>query len=77
MTDRSVAAHLRIATWNCAGGLDRKWAHLEALEADLMIVQECGPDSLALASERGWTALWSPAKDRGLATLFARPGWKL
>jgi exonuclease III len=32
---------IRIVSWNCNGGLRKKFQHLDALEADILIVQEC------------------------------------
>ena len=75
-SDELAGVLMRIATWNCAGQLESKWASLEVLNTDLVIVQECGPDSLQTARERGWTALWTGVSSKGLG-LFARPGWGL
>ena len=65
---------MRIATWNCAGQIEQKWPSLESLGADLVIVQECGPESPQTAQEHGWQALWTGTGSKGLG-LFARPGW--
>ena len=67
---------MRVATWNCEGGLDRKWTTFDSLNADLAIVQECGPGTPQLAQEHGWQALWTGINAKGIG-LFARPGWTL
>jgi exodeoxyribonuclease-3 len=69
-------ALMRVATWNCAGQIEQKWAALDALDADLVIIQECGPGSPQMAREHGWQGLWTGTGSKGLG-LFARPGWAL
>jgi hypothetical protein len=32
---------LRIVSWNCAGGLRKKWHALAEFNADLLVIQEC------------------------------------
>lgn len=72
---------IRIVTWNCKLGLDRKWARLQDLAPDISIIQECA--SPAVLAARGLSldpaaTLWaakSNARDdnKGLG-VFAHGG---
>ncbi|PKO70228.1 MAG: endonuclease [Betaproteobacteria bacterium HGW-Betaproteobacteria-16] len=68
---------LRIVSWNCAGGLRKKWQVLDELNADLLIIQEC--ENPALAADPAYLAwagdyLWTgPTKNKGIG-VFARNG---
>lgn len=67
---------MRIVNWNCNGALRNKLHKLQALNADLCIIQEC-EDPLRCVSEeyRIWAKnhLWiGTNKNRGLG-VFARP----
>lgn len=66
---------MRLATWNCQTGLDSNWGAVEALDADVLVVQECGPGTPAQAAEQdGWTCEWQPGGwDKGLAVLARSP----
>ena len=68
---RLAGSLVRVATWNCSGHLAKKWAALDALAAELMIVQECGPDSPQLAQEHGWQAVWTGDGRKGSRSLCA------
>jgi hypothetical protein len=74
---------MRVVTWNCKGGLDRKVDHLLKLEPDLAIVQECARDFVAPSGYKYlWTGMY-PSKGLGVLTkdLVARvepqpdPSW--
>ncbi|NTV66869.1 MAG: endonuclease/exonuclease/phosphatase family protein [Chlorobaculum sp.] len=67
---------MRIVSWNCNGALRNKLRKLEALNADLCIIQEC-ENPLQCASEdyKSWAKnhLWvGTNKNRGLG-VFAKP----
>ncbi len=67
---------MRIVTWNCAGALRRKTAAIDALGADVLVVQECedparsGPDYAEWAGSHAWTGI---LKHKGIG-VFARNG---
>jgi endonuclease/exonuclease/phosphatase family metal-dependent hydrolase len=64
---------LKVATWNCQKGLDRNWPAVEALDADVLTVQECGPQACEQARETGWACEYAEgAWGKGLIVL-ARP----
>ena len=67
---------MRLVSWNCAGGFQRKVSALERLLPDLAIV--CEVHARALAETIGASALWtgSDAKGKGLALIGWR-GWEL
>lgn len=66
---------MRLATWNCQSGLDNNWGAVEALDADALVVQECGsgtPDQVK--GQDGWTCAWQPGRwHKGLAVLARSP----
>ena len=69
---------MRIATWNCQGGLDKKLDVIEALNANILVVQECVQDN-ALASTEGISSAWSPPYEGATkgSGVFARNGWSI
>lgn len=66
---------MRLGTWNCQTGLDSNWDAVEALGANVLTVQECGPDTQAQAIDRkGWSCEWQVGRYRkGLAVLARSP----
>jgi endonuclease/exonuclease/phosphatase (EEP) superfamily protein YafD len=66
---------VRLATWNCQTGLDSNWGAVEALNADVLVVQECGSGTPAqVADQDGWTCEWQAGGwDKGLAVLARSP----
>jgi exonuclease III len=68
---------VRLGTWNCQTGLDANWGAVEALDADVLTVQECGSNTKAQAEGRGWKCEWQPGRwHKGLAVL-ARPPYRI
>lgn len=69
-------ASLRLAVWNCRGGLDRKCDALRSLGVDIAVVPECAR-APAFADRPGVAFAWkgrSPTKGLGV---FAFGGWCL
>lgn len=66
---------MRLATWNCNKDLAAKWGAVEALGANVLTVQECGPNTTAqVTSHDGWTCEWQKGTYRnGLAVLARSP----
>jgi exonuclease III len=71
---------VKIVSWNCNGAMRKKFGALEALAADVFIIQECeDPARCKDADYVEWAQnhLWvGPNKNRGLG-VFAKPGIKL
>ncbi len=67
---------VRLATWNCRQGIDRKRLALDALGADVVVIPECG-ERPALASELGVSFLWrGDYAPKGLAVV-GLGGWQV
>jgi exonuclease III len=66
---------MRLATWNCQTGLESNWGAVEALDADVLVVQECGPETREqVAAQDGWTCEPQPGGyGKGLAILARSP----
>jgi exonuclease III len=65
---------MRLGTWNCQTGLDSNWRAVDALKADVLTVQECGPATPAQAEREGWACAYTQGKwGRGLAVLARAP----
>jgi exodeoxyribonuclease III len=66
---------MRIATWNCQTGFAAKWPHVEALEADVITVQEGGASTKAFVEGHdGWSCEWQVGRyRRGVAVLAKHP----
>jgi endonuclease/exonuclease/phosphatase family metal-dependent hydrolase len=66
---------VRLATWNSHSSLGSKWGAVEALDADVITVQECGPGTKDQVEGRtGWTCEWQVGRYRkGVAVLARYP----
>jgi exonuclease III len=66
---------VRLGTWNCQTGFDSKWESIERLNADVLTIQECGPDTKDQVEAReGWKCEWQVGRYRkGLAVLARFP----
>lgn len=67
---------MRIVTWNCAGALRRKSATLDALRADILVVQECEDPARSDAVYAEWAGryVWTGALQHKGIGVFARNG---
>jgi hypothetical protein len=63
-------ATLRVATWNCRGGMRRKRKALAALEADVLVVPEA---QAGFTPDAGQRMLFKGAPSKGLGVLVANP----
>lgn len=67
---------MRLVTWNCNGALRNKFARLDALDADILVIQECEDpqqstaDYLAWAGAHAWVGY---GKNKGIG-VFPRRG---
>jgi len=51
-------AAMRIITWNCQMGLDKKADALLSLNPDIAVVPECSEKSIVALQQRGFCTLW-------------------
>lgn len=69
---------MKVATWNCAMALQKKFQRLLTLDADIMIIQECSRPSInQITRSEGWSSVWFGSNvNKGLATLVREP-WSI
>jgi exonuclease III len=64
---------MKIVSWNCAGGLRKKFSALEAISADVFVLQECENPALSQdLAYKAWASnyLWiGENKNKGLAVV--------
>jgi exonuclease III len=68
---------MRIITWNCQMGFDKKAAELLSQNPDVAVVAECSEKSTVGLQQRGYETLWfgsNPLKGLGV---FCRKGWSI
>lgn len=68
---------MKIITWNCSGGLRKKTAEVDSLEADIVIVQECEDPRQSTEKYRRWAGdyLWiGTSKNKGIG-VFPKNGY--
>jgi exodeoxyribonuclease-3 len=68
---------MRITTWNCAGGLDKKMERLQSMRPDIAIVPECSKSIMQTLQHEGFSGFWSGGDylPKGLGVLW-KEGWK-
>lgn len=67
---------MRIVTWNCNGAFRRKLQQVDALQADILVIQECENPEASDADYKRWSGkyLWAGKdKSRGIG-IFLRRG---
>ncbi len=67
---------MRLVTWNCNGAFRRKFHRLDALAADVLVVQECEDPAQSTAEYRAWAGahMWvGYGKNKGIG-IFPRRG---
>lgn len=71
---------LRVATWNCNGAFRKKWEAVDALDPDILVVQECeDPGRTTDNAYKAWASnyLWTGlTKNKGIG-VFVRNGLTL
>lgn len=67
---------MRLVTWNCNGALRRKFEQLDALNADILVIQECEDPAQSTAGYQAWAGAhaWvGYGKNKGIG-IFPRRG---
>lgn len=67
---------MKIITWNCNGALRKKTDHIDALGADILVIQECEDPSRSTKAYKAWAGeyLWlGQSKNKGVG-IFSRNG---
>ncbi len=69
---------MRIVTWNCAGGLQKKMGKLHSLRPDIAIIPECSKSVVQTIQREGFSGCWSGGDflPKGLGVLW-KDGWSL
>ena len=68
---------MRIVTWNCQMGFDRKADALLSLNPDVAIVQECSEKSTVTFQQHGYETLWFGSNSNKGVGVFCRKGWSI
>jgi hypothetical protein len=69
---------MNLVTWNCAMGLQKKYQELLAVDADVMITQECSHSFITqLGLGSGWSSSWLGANPNKGLGVVVKPPWIL
>jgi len=68
---------VRIATWNCQMGLDKKTEALLSLNADVAVVPECSEKSVVALGQSGLNTRWFGSNPHKGIGIICRSDWKI
>ena len=70
---------MRIATWNCNGGLRNKTSEVDRLEADIIVIQECENPAESSEGYRLWAReyLWVGSSNNKGIGVFPKNGYRV
>jgi exodeoxyribonuclease-3 len=68
---------MRIATWNCQMGLDKKLDALLSLDPDVAVVPECSEKSVIAFRQRGLSTLWFGSNPHKGVGIICRQEWPI
>jgi exodeoxyribonuclease III len=68
---------MRIVTWNCQTGFDKKADALLSLNPDVAVVQECSEKSTLAFRQRGYESLWFGSNSLKGLGVFSREDWSI
>ena len=68
---------MRIVTWNCQMGFDKKADALFSLSPDVAVIPECSEKSTIALRQRGFNTLWFGSNPHKGLGVFCRKEWAL
>jgi exodeoxyribonuclease-3 len=68
---------MRIITWNCQGGFDKKATDLFGLAPDVAVIQECSKRASTSDSHAGYAYLWVGSNNNKGLAVFCRREWAM
>lgn len=67
---------MRLTTWNCARGFDKKKQHFfSQIDPDIAVIQECSKKSISSLACDGYDAEWVCGNPKIGMALFFKKGW--
>lgn len=67
---------MRILTWNCAMGLQKKAQHVASFNPDIAVIPECGRVSLPALKRYGYAGVWVGDNSHKGLGIFVRTPWR-
>ncbi len=68
---------MRIVTWNCQMGFDKKAGALLSLRPDVAVILECSQSAATAFEQHGFESLWFGSNPHKGVGVFSRKGWAL